>query len=312
MYTMANSPPVKSGNLPHLLLYGPPGTGKTTCALAMCHQMWPDRLFKNRVLELNASDERGLSIVRNKIKGFANLSVSTPTPEELQTHPCPPFKIILLDESDTMTTDAQAALRRIIEAYSKITRFVLICNYVTRIITPLASRCAKFRFKALETTSMKARLQEISKGENVSVQDSVLDTIITTSGGDMRRAVTTLQSTCAFSKNPTSDDVYEMSGIVPASVVVPLITECQTGQFKKMQDCVSDLMCRGYPAAELLKTLGKLVMDGDLADIHKAEVSISIANAAKSLIDGADEELQILNVSAGVVRAYVATKAKAN
>jgi replication factor C subunit 2/4 len=268
-------------------------------------------MLANRVLELNASDERGLSIVRNKIKAFANLTVSTPSSSDKASHPCPPFKLIILDESDTMTTDAQAALRRIIEAHSKITRFVLICNYVTRIITPLASRCAKFRFKALERGRMKARLLEIVEGEGVGARmepgdlHEVLDTIIETSGGDMRRAVTTLQSTVTFSQCPTPDDVYEMSGVVPNKAVSPLLEACQQGAAKTVSDAVKNIMCEGYPAQEVFKTLSRLVLaDERLGDSNKADVSIAIGNATKNLVDGADEELQIVNVAMGVVRAF--------
>ncbi|GMI22083.1 hypothetical protein TeGR_g6249 [Tetraparma gracilis] len=238
------------------------------------------------------------------------MTCSQPTAEDKANHPCPPFKLIILDESDTMTTDAQAALRRIIEAHSKITRFVLICNYVTRIIAPLASRCAKFRFKALDPAEMKARLGDISRGEAVAVSEEVVDTIIETSGGDMRRAVQTLQSTCTFSAEPTPEDVYEMSGIVPAKVLGPVVAACKTGTFEPMQAAVTDMMVSGYPAAEVLKTLSALVLkEPSLRDVDKADVSIALAGAGKNLADGADEELQVMDVAAKLVRAFRDSKA---
>ena len=171
---------LQSANLPHMLFYGPPGTGKTSTVLALAKQLYGPDLIKTRVLELNASDERGISIVREKVKDFARMQLSN-TPagpagvEYKKRYPCPPYKIIILDEADSMTQDAQSALRRTMETYSKITRFCLICNYVTRIIDPLASRCSKFRFKALEGGNARGRLSDIAGREGVKMEDGVVD-----------------------------------------------------------------------------------------------------------------------------------------
>ncbi|OMJ25780.1 Replication factor C subunit 4, partial [Smittium culicis] len=181
---------VNSKGLPHLLFHGPPGTGKTSTILAFARELFGPELAKSRVLELNASDERGIQVVRNKIKSFAQTVVSVP----VSGYPCPPFKIIILDEADSMTADAQAALRRIMEAHSKITRFCLICNYVSRIIEPLASRCAKFRFKSLDSELSIARLSAISESESVNISKKGIEALVSASNGDLRRAVMTLQS----------------------------------------------------------------------------------------------------------------------
>lgn len=180
--------------LPHMLFYGPPGTGKTSTILALAKELFGPEMFRTRVLELNASDERGISIVREKVKDFARMQLSNPPPNYKDRYPCPPYKIIILDEADSMTQDAQSALRRTMETYSKITRFCLICNYVTRIIDPLASRCSKFRFKALDQGNASKRLEEIAKNENVNLESGAVNTLIRCSEGDLRKAITFLQS----------------------------------------------------------------------------------------------------------------------
>jgi len=190
---------LQAANLPHMLFYGPPGTGKTSTVLALAKQLYGPDLIKSRVLELNASDERGISIVREKVKDFARMQLSNPPAgpagdEYRKRYPCPPYKIIVLDEADSMTQDAQSALRRTMETYSKITRFCLICNYVTRIIDPLASRCSKFRFKSLDETNAGKRINDIAKLEGVRMEDGVVDTLLRCSEGDMRKAITFLQS----------------------------------------------------------------------------------------------------------------------
>lgn len=177
-----------------MLFYGPPGTGKTSTILALAKELYGPQLFKTRVLELNASDERGISIVREKVKDFARMQLSNPPPSYEDKYPCPPYKIIILDEADSMTQDAQSALRRTMETYSKITRFCLICNYVTRIIDPLASRCSKFRFKPLDQGNAKKRLEDIAENEGVRLEAGAVETLIKSSEGDLRKAITFLQS----------------------------------------------------------------------------------------------------------------------
>jgi DNA polymerase III delta prime subunit len=181
---------LETANLPHLLFYGPPGTGKTSTALAIARQLYGPELMKTRVMELNASDERGINVVRQKVKAFAAASVGQPVPG----YPCPPYKLLILDEADSMTQDAQNALRRTMEAYSKVTRFCFICNYVSRIIEPLASRCAKFRFRPLHQEVMSDRVHYICKTEGVELDADAFKLLAQVSAGDLRKAVTTLQS----------------------------------------------------------------------------------------------------------------------
>lgn len=181
-------------NMPHMLFYGPPGTGKTSTILALAKDLFGPEMMKGRVLELNASDERGISIVREKVKNFAKAAVTSDRSAGTSGHPCPPYKIIILDEADSMTQDAQAALRRTMETYSRITRFCLICNYVTRIIEPLASRCSKFRFRPLGQVDARARIAHICEQEKLRCEDGAIDTLVDCAEGDLRKAITYLQS----------------------------------------------------------------------------------------------------------------------
>lgn len=269
---------------------------------------------------MNASDERGISAVRDKVKSFASQTVgsskqtiSTSTDAingtTSKTYPNPPYKIIILDEADTMTPDAQSALRRVIEAYSKVTRFVLICNYVTRIIQPLGSRCAKFRFKPLSSPTIIARLTDIANVENCKFQDeaSCMEKIVSLSGGDMRRAVTMLQ--CAHSLRPaggaiSTADVEEMSGQIPDVLAVKFVGSLaeKGATFKSVQAALDDLLAEGFPGISVLAALHKFVLSPicGLSDASKAQISLRLAHCDKALVDGGDERIQLLDV-AGLV-----------
>ena len=273
-----------------MLFYGPPGTGKTSTILALAKELYGPEMFRSRVLELNASDERGISIVREKVKDFARMQLSNPPPHYKDRYPCPPYKIIILDEADSMTQDAQSALRRTMETYSKITRFCLICNYVTRIIDPLASRCSKFRFKMLDQGNAKMRLEQIAENEHVRLQDGAVDTLIQCSEGDLRKAITFLQSAAKLSgalkvsgsktgghaakKRRTEDDedamdvdskdetmvtvrsIEEIAGVIPNDVVDGLISSMQPKHRGSVYDAVAkqvtDLVADGWSATQVL------------------------------------------------------------
>lgn len=187
---------VNASNLPHMLLYGPPGTGKTSTILALARELYGPELFHSRVLELNASDERGITVIRERVKNFAQQAlVNAPVSKEYrEKYPCPPFKIIILDEADNLTQDAQSALRRTMEIHSKITRFCLCANYASRIIDPVASRCSKFRFQMLQGEDAIARVKEILAAEDVEYEAGVIEKVLQVADGDLRRAINLLQS----------------------------------------------------------------------------------------------------------------------
>lgn len=297
---------IEGGDMPHLLFYGPPGTGKTSTILAVCRELFGPEVMKSRVLELNASDERGIAVVRDKVKNFAQLTAGV-TSSKAGSYPCPPFKIIIMDECDSMTNDAQSALRRTMEQYSKVTRFCLICNYVSRIIDPLASRCAKFRFKPLSIESQMNTILKIQKLENVECEDDVLDRLVDVSGGDMRQAITLLQSSHRLNGGGkiTEQDVTDAAGTVPASVVENLIATCHNNSYKKMASCVEDIVASGYATNLVLKKLhDSIVMasSAEIQDIKKSRIAEKLARADAALIDGADEQLQLLDVGATILK----------
>ncbi|KNG89965.1 replication factor C subunit 2 [Aspergillus nomiae NRRL 13137] len=318
---------LQASNLPHMLFYGPPGTGKTSTILALAKSLFGPALYRSRILELNASDERGIGIVREKVKGFARVQLSHPTGVDksyFEKYPCPPFKIIILDEADSMTQDAQSALRRTMETYSKITRFCLVCNYVTRIIEPLASRCSKFRFKPLDNSAAGDRLAHIAKLENLELEDGVVDKLIQCSEGDLRRAITYMQSgarlvgasgnsgkqdgeedaqmTDASSQVVTVRMVEEIAGVIPESVLDQLIQAMQPKKIGSSYEAVSkvttDIVADGWSATQLLAQLYRRVVYNDaIPDIQKNKIVMVFSEMDKRLVDGADEHLSILDVA---------------
>ncbi|EDQ89075.1 uncharacterized protein MONBRDRAFT_21527 [Monosiga brevicollis MX1] len=288
---------VAGGDMPHTLFYGPPGTGKTSTILAVAREFFGPQLMKERVLELNASDERGIGVVREKIKNFAVMTANT---RVSGGYPCPPFKIILLDEADAMTEAAQSALRRTIEQHSNVTRFCMVCNYVSRIIEPLASRCAKFRFKPLSDATVLARLQHIRDAENVKCADEVLQTIVKVSGGDMRQAITFLQS-CHRLRGDLgieTSHVEDVSGLVPQSTINELLSRCNENSFEALQASVDDAILSGFSGSQLLHQLHETLMEMEMDESKKAKILHKMAVADKRLIDGADEQLTLLDVLA--------------
>jgi len=227
--------------LPHLLFYGPPGTGKTSAILALAKDLFGPQMYRSRVLELNASDERGIDVVRNKIKHFASLAVSA---NKSTTHPCPPFKLIILDEADCMTVDAQSALRRTMETYTKVTRFCILCNYVSRIIGPIASRCAKFRFQPMSKDVMTSRLSYISEREGFTLPPDACSALLKVSGGDLRRATTLLQNAYMLhGQDMTGKHITDTAAVIPDDIMLDLVAACRSNSFDKMQVRMSG---RGY------------------------------------------------------------------
>jgi len=297
-------------DLPNLLFYGPPGTGKTSTILAAAREIFGPEMFKQRILELNASDERGIDVVRTKIKTFAQQTASATVVRKADGKLVPPFKLIILDEADSMTNSAQAALRRTMEKESRTTRFCLLCNYVSRIIEPLTSRCSKFRFKPVPASVLEDRLKAIAKTEQVEIKDDAIAALIAVTEGDMRQAITTLQSAARLkgADDPTDlavteADVFEITGVVPPGLVAKLLLACGSDSYDKLDTVVQDIMREGYGAGQVLLHIHDHVVSTDeMSDKQKSVVLEAVAAADKCLADGADEYLQLMSVGSATMQ----------
>ncbi|KAF7997296.1 hypothetical protein HCN44_005573 [Aphidius gifuensis] len=287
---------MSGGDFPNLLFYGPPGTGKTSTILAAARQLFGS-MYKDRILELNASDERGIQVIREKVKSFAQLTAGDKRPDG---KPCPPFKIIILDEADSMTGKAQSALRRTMEKASHSTRFCLICNYVSRIIEPLTSRCTKFRFKPLGQEKIIERLESICNAEDVKADKYVLTKLVDASGGDLRRAITSLQSVTRLKGvgiEITLDDVLEVTGVIPDRWINKLLEVCEGKDYNNVTNFIDDFLLEGYGTGQVIEQLSeRIIFSDDLTDKQKAIIGEKLGVCSFRLLEGGSEYIQLLDL----------------
>jgi replication factor C subunit 2/4 len=286
---------VLTGNMQHLLFYGPAGTGKTSSILAIANELFGPNKIDERVIELNASDERGINIVRNKIVTLAKTSVSEKDPDYV----CPPYKIIILDEADAMTVEAQSALRKIMEDNSSITRFCFVCNFINQIIGPITSRCAKFRFKPIDIEQMKDRLLYIANKENMNISNESVDMIYSATNGDMRKAITLLQHLNYLNKYIEVNDVCTMACIIAEETLKNIMDICTNpgDSAINITNLTNKLIMEGLPLSNILEQLvRKIVTCKDLNDKMKSIICLHISNTEQRLTCGADEYMQLLSV----------------
>ncbi|EAS37277.1 replication factor C subunit 4 [Coccidioides immitis RS] len=235
----------RDGNMPHVIISGMPGIGKTTSILCLARQMLGD-VYKEAVLELNASDERGIDVVRNRIKGFAQKKVTLPPGKH---------KLVILDEADSMTSGAQQALRRTMEIYSATTRFAFACNQSNKIIEPLQSRCAILRYSRLTDAQVVKRLMQICEAEDVKYSDDGIAALVFSAEGDMRQAINNLQSTWAGFGFVSGDNVFRVVDSPHPVKVQAMIKACYEGKVDSALDTLTELWDLGYSSHDIISTM---------------------------------------------------------
>lgn len=287
---------IEKGDLPHLLFHGGSGTGKTSTVLALVMQLYGPHRINEKVLELNASDENGINVVRDKIIKFANIVVGSSDPR----YPSPPFKIVILDEADSMTSEAQTALKKVMESTCEITRFVFICNYESEIIDAIKSRCADFWFNAIPDDLMIEKLKIIAHDENMIVADDVFKTITNICKGDARRCINTLQNLKYIPRKATEcitkKDVYEITSYLDKSYINTYWKTIMTARVQELKDVVVAITNLGYPMTYVLHCIKDKVIESKLSNDKKAKIMIHMGKIERMITSGSDNWIQLLAV----------------
>ena len=290
---------VKTGELPNLLFYGPPGSGKTSAILALGYELFGPNLMNERILELNASDERGIDTVREKIISFAKESIGNGDPK----YPSPPYKIIILDEADAITLDAQSALRKVIETSSYITRFCFTCNYIEKMIDPIISRCVKFRFKPIDKQSMVFRLKQIAVKENIILSDECFEKVFEISEGDARRAIMLLQNVkylYKYKKNITINDLNDLVGSTSIEILEMIWDKTTKNDIAKLVEVTQYIKSHSINITELLHFLKNKIIKFNIKDNIKSKLINIITNTDAKLLERGDEIINILYVLSSI------------
>ena len=278
----------ENGNLPNIIIAGPPGTGKTTSILALARQMLGSA-YSDAVLELNASDQRGIDVVRNKIKIFAQKKVTLPPG-------C--HKLVLLDEADSMTSGAQQAMRRTMELYSRTTRFALACNISSKIIEPIQSRCAILRFSRLSEKQLLERLLYVCRAEALEYTNEGLEALIFTSEGDMRTALKNLQATNAGFGSITDANVYKVCDMPHPTIVKQVVGACAKSDVEGACKAMAELYGTGYSAFDVIGTVFKVTKTFDMNEDMKMEFFREIGITHMRIADGVGSLLQLQGLCA--------------
>ena len=290
---------VKNKTLQNLLFVGPAGTGKTTCAIAIARELFGDG-WRQNILELNASDERGIDVIRNKVKDFARTRAFGEVP----------YKIIYLDESDALTQEAQQALRRTMEDYTANCRFVLSANYGSKIISPIQSRCALFRFAPLTDNNISERLKMVAKKENIHLEANGEKAILEIARGDLRNAINLLQASAAATSKIDEDAVYKVSSKAKPKDVQEIVEMALKGKFVEARGKLNDIMIsQGLAGEDVIRQVHSVLMNNNfgIPEEKLAELIDKVGEYDFRVIEGSDARIQL---DALLAQIYVIGKKK--
>jgi len=286
---------VQALNIPHLLFAGPSGIGKSTLALIIVKELFKER-WRDNYLELNASDERGIDVVRQKVKDFARTKALGNVP----------FKVIFLDEADALTREAQQALRRTMENYTNTCRFILSCNYSSKIIDPIQSRCVVFRFKILEKKDISAVIQKIAEKEDLKVTSEAIEALYEISEGDCRRAINLLQATSSISLNINDEMINIISANTKPADVKIVLDYALTGDFVKAKDKLLDVMLKeSISGTDIVKAMQKEIWNLDIPAETKVKLTEKTGEIEFRIVEGSDEFVQLESLLASFVLAGI-------
>jgi replication factor C small subunit len=275
---------VERDDLPNLLFSGPAGVGKTTCAVAIAKELYGDD-WEQHFLELNASDQRGIDVVRDRIKNFARSSFGG------RGHN---YRIIFLDEADSLTDDAQSALRRTMEQFSNNTRFILSCNYSSKIIDPIQSRCATFRFGPIDEESVAEQILEIADEEGIETTEDGIDALVYAADGDMRKAINALQAAAVMGEVVDEEGVFKITSTARPEEIAEMVTHAIEGDFSKARSILDDLLTnKGMAGGDIIDQLHRSVWEFDLDDEATVRLMDRVGEVDYRITEGANEQVQL-------------------
>jgi replication factor C small subunit len=281
----------KSRNVPHCIFAGPPGTGKTTAALCLARDLYGD-VYREHLMELNASDERGIDVVRETVKTFARMKSIGEIP----------FKILILDEADNMTSDAQQALRRTMERFTETCRLIMCANYSGKIIEPIQSRCAPFRFTYLPREEHDCYLKDIAAKEKVKLTTEGLDAIFEVCGGDLRKAINTLQSAASLGKPVDAKVVYSVTGKASPADVQKMLKVAMDGDFMEARKQLRDMIQKyGVAGSDIIRQIHTEIFRAEMPEKWRVKLADIVGEVDFRLVEGADEEVQLSALLAKLV-----------